>query len=104
MTPAEIKERLNDWGWLRAAVQDRNRLALLPQCEAAILALPSPCQPFQARWLLACTDEVLKTMREMYPEIVAGRRGGGVGYLYVKRELCRRIGRMDLVEAKSLNR
>lgn len=106
MTPTQLKERLQDWGWVRAAVADRDRLALLPQCETTILALPSPCQPFQARWLLGgCSDETLRTLRGLHPEIVAhrnGRKGSGRRHAYDKAQLCRLIGRRDLAEVRNV--
>lgn len=81
MTKEQINALLLDWHRLTAAVADPAVLPGLPQEEIVLRAVPEPCRPFQARWLLGnCGKALLRTMREAHPAIVAMQEGRTIRY------------------------
>jgi len=91
MTKPDLDKLLADWTRLVAAVRDPAVLPLLPKARAVLEALPDPCEPFQARWVLGCEVDLLRAMREANPELVAFRKGNTIRYcraeLYKKAKL-----------------
>ena len=97
MTMTDMSEILSNWRRLKEATANDSELPLLPQEAPVIRAIPDPCMPFQARWLLGnCSSDVLATMRDLHPEIIAHTNGTapGIRYLYSKVALCKLRGQL----------
>ena len=55
-------------------------------------AVPDPCRPFQARWILGnCSATFLRKLREAHPEIVALQEGQTIRYR--RTEICKVAGK-----------
>ena len=92
MTPERIKTIVQDARKLATAMADPDLLPLLPVTLETVRGLPNQLAPFQVKWLFGnCSDEILATLRQLHPEMVAQRFGTGSGtrYRYLKSEACR---------------
>lgn len=94
MTKPQLNALLEDWHRLVAAVADPAVLPGLPQEAAVLRAVPDPCRPFQARWILGnCSGMFLRKLREAHPEIVALQEGQTIRYR--RQELCKVAGKSN---------
>lgn len=81
MTKAQLESLLADWHRVVQAVADPAMLPGLPQEPAVLRAVPDPCRPFQARWILGnCSEIFLQRLREANPGIVALHHGRTIRY------------------------
>ncbi len=92
MTEPELNKLLADWARLLAYVRMGEGLELLPHEPRIVRAVPDPCRAAHARWLLGnLSDDGLRSMRELHPEMVVSSSANG--HRYSRAVLCKLAGK-----------